>query len=103
MNEPPTRTWSSLPKMLSLGRQSQAAGGLEGDFWIASSMYGSWDPRCDGGDVIVKPPAFRIVGTWTSSHWPARNYHLISIQFSQVKQKFQALFKATIMTSTSVA
>lgn len=60
------------------GRQSQAAAGLIGDFWIASSRYGygcdGEVERREGGDVMVKPPAFGMPGTWTSSHWPGKNY-----------------------------
>jgi len=32
--------------------------------------------RREGEEVIVKPPAFGIDGTCTSSHWPGRNYQL---------------------------
>ena len=36
---------------------NHAAGGLPGDFWIASSRYGSLCSRSSGVDVIVNPPA----------------------------------------------
>lgn len=63
-----------------MGCQSQAAGGLVGEAWIASSKNGGLideEVRADateGGEVIVKPPGLWMPGTWTSSHCPARNY-----------------------------
>ena len=84
---PPTLTLSSVPRISSSGRQSHAAGGLDGDFWIASSRYageadGEEGDRVEevdgrsaswGVDVMVKPPAWGREGMCTSSHWPARN------------------------------
>jgi hypothetical protein len=75
---PPTRTVTSLPSISSAGCHSQAAGGLSGLFWTASSKKGAWSGsdwgRASRGDeVIVKPPAFSVSGTKTSSHWPGRN------------------------------
>jgi hypothetical protein len=32
----------------------------------------------EGGEVIVKPPALGIVGMKVSSHWPGRNWVLVS-------------------------
>jgi len=59
----------------STGRHSHAAWGLSGDFWIASSKYGVWEVEEDeGGDVIVKPPAPGVPGTYVSSHCPARTF-----------------------------
>jgi hypothetical protein len=76
---PPTRTFSSSPMTLSGFCQSQAAGGLTGDFWIASSRNGLlFSTECgeasSGVEVMVKPPALGIDGTNTSSHCPARNF-----------------------------
>lgn len=51
------------------GSQSQAAGGFSGDFWMANSRYAYselfWSDgnALDGGEVIVKPPAWGMVGT----------------------------------------
>ena len=36
---PPTWTSRSDPNISDTGRQSHAAGGFRGDFWIASSRY----------------------------------------------------------------
>lgn len=65
IKDPPTRTWSSLPRILSSGCQSHAAGGLRGDFWMASSRWGFVEfwLRREGEEVIVKPPAFGTEGT----------------------------------------
>lgn len=91
MKLPPTRTCSSWPIISFFGRQSHAAGALEGECCTASSIHGAEpetssdrDPgafscRCGlrlafhGGEVIVKPPARETPGMWTSSHWPGRN------------------------------
>ena len=81
---PPTRTCNSFPRTSSDGRQSHAAGGLDGDSWTASSRNGEWSWLGSGSDdwgraslgveVIVNPPAFVRPGTWTSSHCPGRNF-----------------------------
>ena len=60
---PPTLTNRSDPRISVTGRQSHAAGGFRGDFWMASSKYpffGVWSidgSASLGVDVTVKPPA----------------------------------------------
>ena len=62
--EPPTLTSSVVSKIWFAGLQNQAAGGLSGDLWMASSRCGfvAWLSE-EGLDVIVKPPALAIPGT----------------------------------------
>lgn len=75
---PPTLTLISFPCISSVGCHSHAAGGLSGLFWTASSKKGVCSKSVCGSasrgeDVMVKPPAFSMSGTKTSSHWPGRN------------------------------
>ena len=72
--EPPTLICSSFVKMFCSACQSQAAGGLDGDFCMASSRYDEGGSSRDGGDVMVKPPALETPGAKTSSHWPGKNF-----------------------------
>jgi len=63
---PPTRTFSSEPRMSPSGPHSQSAGGLSGEFWTASSRYPAESvvgEALEGGEVMVKPPALGTVGT----------------------------------------
>lgn len=86
VKEPPIRIWRVEFRMVGIGCQRWAAGGLV-DFWIASSRYGGDDDGVEGGrararlgvDVIVKPPGLGRLGMWTSSHWPGRNYCLLDL------------------------
>ena len=84
---------------------NHAAGGLPGDFWIASSRYGLICSRSSGVDVIVNPPAWGILGMWTSSHWPGRN---CTVEFkSKLRGRFNGsnllpwAFRQEVAASTS--
>ena len=64
MKLPPMRKDTGLFRMEDVDCQRYAAGGLLGDIWIASSMYGFEVCRVvEGGEVMVKPPTFGMLGT----------------------------------------